>query len=293
MTHFTTGGPKTPAPESLGLSAKLRVLCFGVSMPKPVNASSPGDFGMSFKVILLNEENPPLELWWVKNETSRGTVLLFPGYATPKDSLLPAAKVFTELGYSCLLLDFRGAGGSGGMATSIGYHEANDVTRAVRYALAQHLPGPLILYAGSMGAAAVLRSISLGEIAPSALILECPFDRLSTTVKHRFEAMGVPTFPLADVLLFWGGIQSGFNAFTHNPFQYARAVRCPVLLMHGEADPRVTLYEVRRVYDSIPGQKQLQLFPGLGHELYVTASPQEWRNAVEQFLSAFDVKDTK
>jgi pimeloyl-ACP methyl ester carboxylesterase len=142
-----------------------------------------------------------------------------------------------------------------------------------------------------MGAAAVLRAISLGQISPAGLILECPFDRLSTTVKHRFRAMGVPSFPLADLLLLWGGIQKGFNAFAHNPDNYARAVQCPVLLMHGDCDPRVTLDEVKRVYQAIPGRKELKLFPRLGHELYVTAHPEVWKQNVEDFLKTIGRKE--
>jgi alpha-beta hydrolase superfamily lysophospholipase len=286
MTHFTAGGSKTAAPETLDFAGKLRVLFCGVSIPRPLNTSTPNDFGMNFKTIQLNgREQLPLELWDIEKEERKGTVLLFPGYATAKDSLLPAAKVFNQLGYGCVLLDFRGCGGSGGMSTGIGCKEADDARRAVQYATENKLATPLILYAGSMGAAAVLRALSLGQISPAGLILECPFDRLSTTVKHRFRAMGVPSFPLADLLLLWGGIQMGFNAFAHNPATYAKAVRCPVLLMHGECDPRVTLDEVRRVYDAIPARKDLKLFSRLGHELYVTTSPDVWRQSVERFLN--------
>ena len=43
-------------------------------------------------------------------------------------------------------------------------------------------------------------------VRADAVVLECPFDRLLTTVEHRFELMGVPAFPLARLLTFWGGV---------------------------------------------------------------------------------------
>jgi hypothetical protein len=41
-------------------------------------------------------------------------------------------------------------------------------------------------------AAAILRAVSAHELSPDALILECPFDRLLTTVQNRFAAMRLP-----------------------------------------------------------------------------------------------------
>ena len=285
MTHFTAGGPKTAAPEHLDVFGKLRVLFCGVSIPRSTNARNPKDFGMPFETVQLQEKQQiALELWVIVPAETKGTVLLLPGYATPKDSLLPAARIFNQLGYTCVLLDFRGTGGSAGMSTSIGFHEADDVRRAAQYIVERKFMAPLVLYAGSMGAAAALRAISIGQLSPAGLILECPFDRLSTTVKHRFRAMELPSFPLANLLLFWGGVHMGFNAFAHNPASYAKAIRCPVLLMHGEKDPRVTVDEVTRVYDAIPERKQIKLFPGLAHEIYVTACPEEWKQGVENFL---------
>src|SRR5678816_2544395 len=113
MTHFTEGGPKTAAPERLDFIGKLRVLLCGVSIPRPVNATNPKDFGMPFETVQLQgKEQIPLELWVIGTNGTKGTVLLLPGYATPKDSLLPAARILNQLGYACVLLDFRGTGGS-------------------------------------------------------------------------------------------------------------------------------------------------------------------------------------
>ena len=60
-----------------------------------------------------------------------------------------------------------------------------------------------------MGAVACLRAVHALGVQPDAMILECPFDRLLTTVRHRFDAVRVPSWPLAELLVFWGGQQSG------------------------------------------------------------------------------------
>ena len=58
-----------------------------------------------------------------------------------------------------------------------------------------------------MGAASVLRSVHSCGVQPDAIIAESVFDRMLTTVRHRFELMGVPSFPCAELLVFWGGRQ--------------------------------------------------------------------------------------
>ena len=49
----------------------------------------------------------------------------FPGYATPKESLLGAASAFHGWGYTAVLVDFRGVGGSSRSDTTLGVREAS------------------------------------------------------------------------------------------------------------------------------------------------------------------------
>ena len=104
------------------------------------------------------------------------------------------------------------------------------------------------------------------------------------TVRHRFEAMGVPSFTSAQLLVFWGGRQAGFNGFAHNPVQYAAGVRCPILFLHGAADPRARVEEARRVFDAVSAPKRFKEFPALGHEPSVSRFPAEWKETVGHFL---------
>src|SRR5436190_1124861 len=86
-------------------------------------------------------------------------------------------------------------------------------------------------------AARVVRAVATEKLSPAGVVVECPYDRLLTTVKHRYGQMGLPAFPAAQALVFWGGVQHGFNAFRLNPVEYARQVRCPSLVIAGRSDP--------------------------------------------------------
>jgi pimeloyl-ACP methyl ester carboxylesterase len=135
-----------------------------------------------------------------------------------------------------------------------------------------------------MGAAAILRAVHSCGIQPDAIIVEAVFDKMLNTVRHRFGAMGVPSFPSAELLVFWGGRQAGFNGFGHNPVDYATAVKCPILFLHGSADPRAQAEEARRVFAAVPARKHFKEFPGIGHEAPVIRCPEEWKKVVNQFL---------
>jgi len=286
MTHFTPAGTRTAPPESLSYLEKTGVLLTGIRVPRPMSDTTPEQFGLSFSTHRLQGNAGVLEAWHIPRTNARGLVLLFHGYASCKAALLPEEKAFYDLFYATLLLDFRGSGGSSGSETTIGYNEADDVACAVAFARAEWPGQPVVLYGQSMGSAAILRAIAVNDIQPDAIVVESPFDRLLSTVENRFDAMNVPSFPCARLLVFWGGAQHGFNGFAHNPVDYAVHVRCPVLHLHGELDPRVTQAQAAAIFDRFSGEKRFVLFPGVGHRPLLSERPGQWQEVISAFLQA-------
>lgn len=277
---------RTPRPERLSAWDKARVLFTGVNLPRPANEHTPADLGLPCEVCrIAGREGVELEAWRVPRATSDALVVMFHGYGSCKGRLLKEARAFHDLGYETVLVDFRGSGGSSGHETTLGVYEADDVATAVEFAKSLAQERPIVLYGRSMGSAAILRAIALAGVDPAAVIIECPFDRLLTTVENRCSAMGVPAFPLAPLLVFWGSVQHGMNGFAHNPVEYAASVRCPTLLMHGSQDSRVSLSEARSICDRLAGDKRFVVFDA-GHESYVAVDPELWQRSVADFLTA-------
>jgi alpha-beta hydrolase superfamily lysophospholipase len=287
LTHLVRGGKRTAAPEALSRWEKSRVLLTGVTLARPENDATPQTVGLEFtKERIASTDGITLEAWQVPNRAAKGLVLLFHGYAGCKADVLPEAKAFHAMGYALLLIDFRGSGGSDGEETSLGWREAEDVAAAVEFARRKQEELPLILYGHSMGSAAILRALAVhDDLKPAAVILECPFDTLRHTAANRFGAMGLPAFPLADLLIFWGGVQQGFNPFRHNPAEYARYARCPVLFLHGANDPRVTREQAETIFQNVVGEKEFQIFDGAGHGSLCTSCRDEWERSVSGFLT--------
>lgn len=280
FTHFTElKVEKTKDAKSLTTGQKITTLLFGVSNPRPENKAFPtGDY----ETIKLSS-NREIECWSIKTENPKGTVIVFHGFSGEKSSMLDKASVFGKLGFNTLLVDFMGSGGSEGNQTTIGYMEAEQVKTCFEY-LEQKGEENIYLFGTSMGAVAVMKSIHDYGINPTGIILECPFGSMYQTVSARFKSMNAPTFPMAGLLVFWGGIQNGFWAFGHNPTEYATRIDCPTLLFLGAKDDKVSKQEIEEIFRNLEGQKRLKIFEEAGHENFLIKYENEWIDEVQEFL---------
>ncbi|MEI8243692.1 MAG: alpha/beta fold hydrolase, partial [bacterium] len=286
MLNYSAAGARTHRPEALSVWHRARVLFCGVKIPRPHNQGNPSTVGLPFREVTIPSSGQvQLGAWFCPKSDSGTVALLFHGYGAEKSRMLAEARQFHDLGCAVLLVDFRGSGQSSESSTTVGYAEAEDVAAAVAYARAQCPGARIVLFGQSMGAAAALRAVSRLGVKPDAMILESVFDTMLNTVRHRFEAMGVPSFPCAQLLIFWGGRQMGFDGFAHNPVDYAVDVSCPVLVMHGRNDVRARVADARRVFARLGGPKKFLEFADVGHEPVVRRHKEAWRAAVGSLLA--------
>lgn len=280
FTHFSTQAKtKTGKPEELSTGQKIKTLFLGIDNPKPINKKTPK---AKFSTVYL-QGNEKMECWKINASKPKGTVVLFHGYSGEKSTMLDKAQVFLRLNFNVLLVDFSGSGGSEGKQITIGYKEAYDVKVCVDY-LKQEKEQNIVLFGTSMGAVAIMKAMDDYGLPVSKIILECPFGTMLKTVKSRFSQMGFPSFPMAYLLVFWGGAQNGFNAFKHNPVDYAKNINCPTLLLYGEKDKKVSRQEINSIFSNLKGEKYLKTYPNSGHENYLLKHPGKWKRDVGGFL---------
>ena len=307
FTHFSNEpGPHSLNPEQLSPGQKLWLLLTGIRNPKPQNGLKPT---FPVETVTIASPNGALEAWYARPDSGRsqGTVALFHGYTSSKSHLTHEAGYFRRLGYNVLLVDQAGNGNSAGFRTTVGYREADDVAAAFHWLqdstnvasgspLHRRVAAPegsreapplgrtTILYGVSMGAVAIMRAEAELGVHPTANILECPYGNMRQTAYNRFESMHVPGFPMADLLVFWGGVQNGFWAFGLNAERYANQIHTPTLLLWGTADPRVTRAETDAIFAHLAGPKSRHDFPGMGHQPYWKRYSADWEQQVRGFL---------
>jgi alpha-beta hydrolase superfamily lysophospholipase len=278
FTHFSGNGAK---PKDPGTVEKMKMVLTGVPNPRPENKDLPG---IPFETITIQSGEMKFESWLLRSELNRGTVVVFHGYGGEKSGMMDKADALLSMGYSVMLVDFRGSGGSSGNRTSIGYRESEEVQLFHDYLKKQgekniHLMGT------SMGAAAILKAVAETGIQPASIIIECPFASLADAVTSRFRMLGVPKYPMMPLLVFWGGVQNGFWAFEHKPAEYAKNVNTATLLLYGAADNRVSREETDEIFKNLKGKKELVVYPLAAHENYLIKYRDEWCRDVNKFLS--------
>src|SRR6187549_2363423 len=123
FTHFSDANFEREDPATLSFFAKVQLIFTGIEIPKPRNINQPRQ---AFETIKI-QSTKQLDCWKIQTPDSRGTIVMFHGYAGEKSSLLERSEEFIKLGYSILLVDFMGSGNSEGSSTSIGYKEAEQV----------------------------------------------------------------------------------------------------------------------------------------------------------------------
>lgn len=279
FTHFSsTKAPKTKSSDTLSFKEKIKILFTGVSNPRPENKEFPSQKFETVKV----QSNKTIECWYLKHPTAKATVIICHGYSGSKSTMLDKANELYGMGFSLLLVDFMGSGGSEGNQTTIGYKEAEEVKTCFDY-LHKRGDSTIFLYGTSMGAVAILKAMCDYPLNPTGIIIECPFGSMYQTVCNRFKTSGIPTFPLAGILTFWGGVENGFWAFSYKPSEYAKVVHCPTLLMYGGKDQKVTREETNEIYNNLGGKKQLIVFPDAGHENYLTKYKDAWSDSIRSF----------
>ncbi|WP_234984763.1 MULTISPECIES: alpha/beta hydrolase [unclassified Flavobacterium] len=281
FTHFTeNNSEKTKSPEKLSAIDKVKTIFFGVNNPKAKNKKFPTQ---QYQILKL-KSNKEIECWFIKTKKSKGTVILFHGYGGEKSSMIERSNQFIKLGFSTMLVDFMGSGNSEGNQTTIGFKEAEEVKTCFDY-ITKTGEKNIFLFGTSMGAVAIMKSINDYKISPKGIIIECPFGSMYKTVCARFKKMNAPTFPMAGLLVFWGGIQNGFWGFNHNPSEYAKNISCPVLLLYGEKDKSVSREEIDVIYKNLKGQKRINVYKNTGHENYLIKNKIQWVQNITDFLT--------
>ncbi len=285
FTHFydATNEPVIQRPEQMGFWQKTKSLFFGINYYKSVNKAFPT--GAYQTINFKTKDGLKIESWDWPIDSSQGYVVMFHGHGSSKSRILGEAAAMRKMGYSILLVDFRAHGGSEGNTCTIGHDESEEVKLAYDYARA-HTKGKVVLWGISLGAATITRAVAHEGVEPDQVILEMPFGSLSEAVKGRVRIMGIPEQPVATLLCFWGGVERGFWAFSHNPYEYAAAIKCPVLVQWGEKDPRVTRAEIDAIYGAIKGNnKKLVVYKDAGHESLYEKQTDLWLKEIKSFLN--------
>ena len=162
----------------------------------------------------------------------RGTVVYLHGIADNRGSSAGSVDRFTRKGFDVVAYDSRRHGDSGGEVCTYGFLEKRDLRRVV----AGLPPGPVVLMGTSLGAAVALQEAAADPRITSVIAAEA-FSDLRTVATERAPWFLPP--PVVRKAFQVAEQRGGFLVDAVSPMEAARAIRVPVLLIHG-ADDRET-----------------------------------------------------
>ena len=283
FTHFYNNGEVTvkAQKDKNGWDITKDIL-FGINYVKKKDDVFPATSYQT--VYLTTKDSLKLEGWYIKTDSiAKGTVIMFHGHGGNKSGIIDEANEFLKMGYNTFLLDFRAHGNSDGNTCTIGYYESEDVKLAYDY-IKNKGEKNIVMWGISLGAAAIIKTIKDSLIEPNKVILEMPYGTLLQAAEGRLRIMGLPSEPAATLLTFWGGTEHGFWAFNLKPSEYAKAIKCPVLLQWGKLDPRVSRTEIDAIYNNISSAKKLVVYDSCVHESLCAKENEKWKQEIKEFL---------
>jgi pimeloyl-ACP methyl ester carboxylesterase len=200
-------------------------------------------------VVLETSDGLRLGAWLVRPvQPARGVaVLIAAGNAGNRLTRVPLARALADVGFTVLLMDYRGYGGNPGNPSQRGL--ARDV-RAAREHLAGEAgftPDRMVYYGESLGAAVVTELATAHP--PAGLVLRSPFTDLAAVGRHHYPLLPVrmmlrDRYPVADLI---------------------GRVTVPTTVIYGTADSVVPSEQSRAVAARAGGPTRVIPVPGADH----------------------------
>jgi len=214
-----------------------------------------------------------------------GAAILCHGMESDKNSekLILLARKLAQQGILALRFDFACVGESSGKFEDITYSgEVEDLKAA--YGLVQNRrPGRTAVLGSSMGGTVALLFAATEPSVAALVTLAAPlhpenFPRrvLTAAQLQDWRARG---------FTFFNGRRLNVSLLDDlerlSVSDSARKVRCPVLILHGDADDVVPVKEAHELHDCLGGVKRLSILQGTDHRL---SNPALMQRAMEEAL---------
>jgi uncharacterized protein len=188
----------------------------------------------------------------------RGTVVYLHGVADNRSSASTAIERLSIRGFDVVAYDSRAHGDSGGDICTYGFYETRDLQRVLDVLGS----GPVIVMGSSLGAAVALQAAA-EDARISGVVAAESFSDLRAVATERAPWFFSPKSIRQALAL--AEQQGRFEVASVSPMDSARRIKVPVLVIHGALDRETPPEHAQRIFDSLPGRKQLLIVKDVGH----------------------------
>ncbi|WP_414551523.1 alpha/beta hydrolase [Anabaena sp. CCY 0017] len=247
-----------------------------IFFPSTVIERTPEFFDLSYEDVWLpvkvsNGQTKLIHGWWIKAPRPDADVLLYlHGNAINVSANVGHANRLHKLGFSVLLIDYRGFGRSeGDFPNEKRVYE--DAAVAWNYLVKEQqiLPNKIFIYGHSMGGAIAI-DLALKQPEAAGLIVESSFTSIREMVAYR------NLFRIFPVNLI---LTQRFESLQKVP-----QLKLPVLFIHGTADTTVPSFMSQKLYHAAPEPKRLFLVQAADHNNTATIAGDDYMQWIKSFV---------
>ena len=248
----------------------------------------PADVGLEAEEVWITSPRGRLAAWYVPARNGCTLVCCHGINDTRSQWVAPVARLHHERGYGALLFDFAGHGESEGTQVTYGVREQEDIAAVLAY----------LRERGDVDMRCVgLMGYSLGAIAGvlaaaaepdlRALVLESCLADLQRDVGVLFRRFtGLPAFPFANLVVFWGQLISKVRLSDIRPEGVIGGIAPRAVLIISDLKDSLVdePHDGELLYAHAGEPKRLWQAPDVEHVQAFTVLPDEWITRVEAFL---------
>ena len=247
-----------------------------IFMPERELKKTPADYHLAFEDLYLKVHSNSgrverIHCWWIPADQSSSRYLIYlHGSGLNIGANVSHARRFKELGFSVLLISYRGYGQSDGDFPTEDQVYA-DAEAAWIYLVEQKkiTPGDIFVYGHSLGGAVAI-NLAISHPEAKGLIVEATFTSIAD-MGRRYKLYRLLPIEL----------------ITHQRFDSISKVnrlQVPVLFIHGTDDRTVPPEMSRELYQRTTSSKQLILISGGGHNNSASVGGDTYLQAVRDFI---------
>ena len=242
--------------------------------------------GIPFDNVTYTSPLGTMPAWFVPGKSKTWAIFTH-GRASNRKEGLRILPMLVELGVPTLLITYRNDRESPENPDGF-YHfgetEWHDLVGAVRYAL-DHGAEDIVLLGNSMGGAIVLNFLHESPLAPRvrAVVLDSPILSFKAVIDFGAAQRGFPA-PLTALGEGIAGLRFGINWDSQDYLRFAKDIKAPILLFHGEDDTVVPISTSENLSKLRSDSVTYVQVPSATHVRSWNVDPKAYTETVRTFL---------